>query len=136
MSLEKCRYEARRWLAQAKADLRAAEGSVASGSYEWACFQSQQAGEKAIKALWYFHGQDPCRNSLQKLIQDFPSDDARGKLMGLMSRAQHLDKQYVPTRYPNGLPDLTPAEVFSQEDAIKAMDSTRSLIQSVEAMTA
>ncbi|MHB1275815.1 MAG: HEPN domain-containing protein [Candidatus Humimicrobiaceae bacterium] len=28
-------------------------------NYEWACFQSQQAGEKALKALWYYYAFDP-----------------------------------------------------------------------------
>jgi HEPN domain-containing protein len=28
-----------------------------------------------------------------------------------------LDRFYIPTRYPNGLPDLTPAEAFTADDA-------------------
>ena len=30
-------------------------GSLENAHFEWACFQSQQAGEKALKAVWYFH---------------------------------------------------------------------------------
>jgi HEPN domain-containing protein len=44
------------WFEQAKADLRAAELSASGGAHEWACFQAQQAGEKALKALLYGHG--------------------------------------------------------------------------------
>lgn len=44
---------ARAGLEQAEADLRAADHSMAGGSYEWACFQAQQAGEKALKAYLY-----------------------------------------------------------------------------------
>lgn len=51
MSREKYRADAMRWLSQATADLRAARNSLGSGSFEWACFQSQQAGAKALKAL-------------------------------------------------------------------------------------
>jgi HEPN domain-containing protein len=43
--------EARRWLLQALRDLRAAEESLRTESYEWTAFQSQQAAEKAVKAL-------------------------------------------------------------------------------------
>jgi HEPN domain-containing protein len=59
MSQEKYRADARRWFTQAKADLHAAEGSVRNKHFEWAAFQSQQAGEKALKALWYYHAKDP-----------------------------------------------------------------------------
>ncbi len=46
----------RTWLAQARADLAAAEDSAATGHHEWACFQAQQAGEKALEALLYARG--------------------------------------------------------------------------------
>jgi HEPN domain-containing protein len=36
------------WFEQAEADLRAAVLSTSGGAHEWACFQSQQAGEKAL----------------------------------------------------------------------------------------
>jgi HEPN domain-containing protein len=52
MSLEKYQHDARRWLQQAQADLGAARNSLAAGNHEWAAFQSQQAGEKALKSLW------------------------------------------------------------------------------------
>lgn len=32
------------WFSQAKFDLKAANDSMNSGNYEWACFQAQQAG--------------------------------------------------------------------------------------------
>jgi hypothetical protein len=43
MSREKNEHEARRWFRQARADLCAAERSAAAGSFEWACFQAEQA---------------------------------------------------------------------------------------------
>lgn len=39
------------WLKQAYSDLQAAEDSAGSDHHEWACFQAQQAAEKALKAL-------------------------------------------------------------------------------------
>ncbi|MFA4957150.1 MAG: HEPN domain-containing protein [Candidatus Methanoperedens sp.] len=35
------------WLKQADSDMCAAEDSASSNHYEWACFQAQQAAEKA-----------------------------------------------------------------------------------------
>jgi len=51
MARDNNRTEFRQWLAQAKYDLSAARQSTKNGSYEWACFQAQQAGEKALKAF-------------------------------------------------------------------------------------
>ncbi len=48
--------EAKRWLTQAKRDLKAAKDSARNENYEWACFQAQQAAEKTVKALLYAYG--------------------------------------------------------------------------------
>jgi HEPN domain-containing protein len=131
MSQETYRHDSRRWLAQARADLKAAEGSVQNESFEWAAFQAQQAGEKALKALWFLHAADPWGHSLVRLIQDFPMAAIRDRLQSLMPQAKKLDKLYVTTRYPNGLPDLIPAEVFTREEARDAIDTAKSLLDFV-----
>ena len=41
----------KRWLEKAERDLCAARKSHEFGEHEWACFQAQQAAEKALKAL-------------------------------------------------------------------------------------
>ena len=128
MSQEKYTAMSRRWLAQARADLRAAEGSLQNASFEWACFQAQQAGEKALKAVWYFCAQDPWGHSLTKLVQDFPIADVRERLDSYMPHAKKLDKLYIPTRYPNGLPDLVPAEVFTREEAEEAIKTAQAIV--------
>ena len=40
------------WLRQADKDLKHAKNAMEDGDYEWACFASQQAAEKALKALY------------------------------------------------------------------------------------
>ncbi len=42
------------WYKQALRDLEHAENDLKNGFYEWACFSSQQAAEKAVKTLYYF----------------------------------------------------------------------------------
>lgn len=132
MSQEKYIAMSRRWLAQARADLRAAENSLQGDCFEWACFQSQQAGEKALKAIWYFHARDPWGHSLARLVQDFPIPQVRERLEAFMSHAKKLDKLYIPTRYPNGLPDLVPADVFTAEEAAEAIKSARGIADFAE----
>ena len=40
------------WLRQAEHDLKHADLSLRNEDYEWACFASQQAAEKAVKAYY------------------------------------------------------------------------------------
>jgi len=128
MSMEKFRHEASRWLSQAQADLRAAENSLKSASFEWACFQAQQAGEKALKAIWQFSAYEPWGHSLTRLVEEFPDEAVRADLMFFLSQAKRLDKLYIPTRYPNGLPDSIPAEVFTLEEAQEAINMAKQLL--------
>ena len=48
--------ESMRWVRQAEKDLKASKNSLKSGDYEWACFQAQQAAEKALKSILYARG--------------------------------------------------------------------------------
>ena len=123
MSCEKNSHEADRWLRQAFADVQAAENSLRGGSCEWACFQAQQAGEKALKAVWFASGSDPWGHSLTQLVREFPIESVRSRLMTMLEAAKTLDKFYIPTRYPNGLPDSIPADVYTAADAKRALDA-------------
>ena len=75
MSLEKNRQEAERWLKTAEGDLETAVILLENKKYAHSCFHSQQAGEKAIKAVWYLLDADPWGHSIQKLIQDLKHVD-------------------------------------------------------------
>ncbi len=121
MNSKEYRQESDRWYRQGEADLAAAGDSLRMTRFEWASFQAQQSGEKFLKAVWYAHGLDPWGHSLMKLIQDFPANDAQPAMQQCLSQARYLDKMYIPTRYPNGLPDIIPAEAFSNEDASRAI---------------
>jgi HEPN domain-containing protein len=133
LSQEENRIEARRWLLQARADLRAAEVSAAGSRWEWACFQAQQAGEKAVKAVWYHHSLDPWGHSIGRLIEDFPLEPAKARLLPLLQNGKELDKLYIPTRYPNGLPDMIPADAFTRAEAERAIAAAAEIIRLVQA---
>ncbi len=133
MSTEAEKQEAGRWLSQAQADVRAAEGSLSLGVFEWACFQAQQAAEKALKALWFYHGEDPWGHSVSKLVADFPEQTIRTQLQAFGDRAKALDKLYIPTRYPNGLPGLTPSQAFTESEARAAIGIAREIVDDMSA---
>lgn len=130
MSLERYRHEARLWLGQAGDDLEAARTLSAAGNHAQACFLSQQSGEKALNAVWYLFGLDPWGHSLSNLIAELPVESARRSLEPLVDAASALDKLYIPTRYPNGLPNMMP------RDAYRARDSEAAITAAVQVLEA
>jgi HEPN domain-containing protein len=42
-----------------------------------------------------------------------------------------LDRFYIPTRYPNGLPEMTPEEAYLEEDVILCIDYAEKIIEVV-----
>lgn len=121
------RAEAARWLAQAESDLAFADLGAREGFPAQACFVSQQAAEKALKALHYLAGaRVVLGHSLVELLGDLlPRHPA---LAELRDAARQLDQYYVPTRYPNGLPGGVPAEVFSRTQAEEAVRYARDFL--------
>jgi HEPN domain-containing protein len=122
MSQSKSRHEAERWWLTAQDDLEAARTLHDAGKFSHACFLSQQSAEKAIKALWIAMDNDPWGHSTQKLVMQFPRQDLLRDLDTWLVNAAHLDKFYIPARYPNGLPDLTPSQTFLLQDSEKALE--------------
>ena len=130
MSSEKNRVEAYRWFKTAEDDLDTAEILMANGKYAHACFHFQQAAEKAVKAIFYFEGDDPWGHSVKKLIDDLERVDlsAHQSLAAFSRPATVLDRFYIPTRYPNGLPDITPDQAFNEQDAATCLDFAGSIL--------
>ncbi len=128
MSRTKNRSEAERWLLTAEEDFKAAELLFEGAMYAQACFYAQQAGEKALKALWYMVDADPWGHSVQRLILDFPQRSDLPDADAWIEWGALLDKFYIPTRYPNGLPDLTPGQAYRKEDAKRGIDAALNLL--------
>ena len=61
-------------------------------------------------------GHDPWGHSLLRLVREHPAASTKMELTTAVSEAAAtLDQFYIPTRYPNGLPDLTPHEVYTKD---------------------
>jgi HEPN domain-containing protein len=129
MAEAKNRYLARRWLQTAEEDLAAARTLHDHEMYAASCFHSQQAGEKSIKAIWFFEDEDPRGHSVKKLVDEFAKKDDFPDLAEVNNFASLLDKYYIPTRYPNVLPDLTPGQVYTQSDAALGLVAASSFIE-------
>jgi len=56
-------------------------------------------------------------------------DRPRIALVAFREDAVALYKLYIPTRYPNGLPELLPAEAYGKGDAERALQCAKNLIK-------
>jgi len=124
---------ARTWFDQARADLAAAEDSAVTGHYEWACFQAQQAGEKALQAVLYARGRTSIvTHSLRRLVMERAAIDTG--FADLDEHARLLDQHYIPTRYPNGLDsETTPSAYYDEKDAERCLQSARLILERARA---
>ena len=114
--------EGERWLRQAEYDLSDAQYSLAGDRYNLTCFLAQQCAEKAVKAYLFAQGAHEIRgHSVTELCREAAALDA--DFAGLGPKAGYLDRYYIPTRYPNGLPGGIPAEMFDRQDAEKALEA-------------
>ncbi len=112
--------ESERWLSQAAEDLKWTKLLAEQGGWYLACFLSQQVTEKALKAFLYAQGEEiVLGHSVARLCAD-----AAEYNMDFSEKAKRwsmLDGYYIPTRYPNGLPDGIPADVYNEEAAKSAV---------------
>lgn len=93
-------------------------------------FVAQQAGEKALKAVHFASGARTVLGHslvglLGRLIPEHPA------LESLRDLAAELDLYYVPTRYPNGLMEGMPYEVFTRAQADRALKAAETILAAV-----
>lgn len=86
--------------------------------------------------MWYFLDADPWGHSVKMLIDGLEQINLEYyKQMKDSERVGRiLDRFYIPTRYPNGLPDITPNEAFSQEDAQVCLEYAEEIIDRVRVL--
>jgi len=118
------------WYEQGKRDFLRAKLDMEHEYHEWACFTSQQASEKVIKALALKLGLNLWGHSLTEMLKILSSridvsEDVKEK-------AKLLDLYYIPPRYPNGFPSGKPADYFTEKQAKEALDASDSIIRFCE----
>src|SRR2546422_11275965 len=119
--------EGKRWLEQASEDLRWADDLARRGGYHIACFLAQQVGEKALKAFLYAAGEEiVLGHSVARLCAEAAHYDAA--FAERVRRWSILDGFYVPTRYPNSIPDSIPARVYTADAAGEAVRLAREIV--------
>jgi len=125
--------ESLRWLTQAKDEFKDAEELRKRKRFYLALFHFQQATEKAFKAYLYLkvksaevfhtHSVDELVKMAVEIEPDFKE----------VVSAKKLDRYYIPTRYPNGLPGGVPSRYFDDpREAEEAMQLAKNAIDLIE----
>ena len=115
------------WLKQADADLRHANRALDSGDYEWSCFASQQAAEKALKALFCRLGKEAWGHTVSALMGKLPQEFAPET--SLTECAKLLDKHYILTRNPDGFDSGAPTDFYTKREGEAAITCTKEIIE-------
>ena len=105
------------WTKKSGADIRVAEINLKEGLYEVVAFYSQQAAEKAMKAVFI--------NEFGKLLKTHDLHLLGRKLgapPGILMLCKALTQHYIITRYPMD------AE-YSKEDAESAVEQSKRVIE-------
>lgn len=133
MAGKKREEEAINWFSQAKYDFKAARWNLEGGFYNTVCFLSQQAAEKALKAIIYYAGLSRKKiltHSVFELLQT--SQKILPALTNYLDGARELDLHYIPSRYPNGLVSGYPHQFYGKNTASSALVSAEKIIHAIE----
>jgi HEPN domain-containing protein len=115
------------WMDQAQGDLEHARNDVKGGFYDWACFSSQQAAEKAIKAALQAKGQEAWGHSAADLLRALSKSETMPA--ELIDAALELDKAYIPSRYPNAHPSGSPRFRYTKAEAERMIHNAEKIIE-------
>ena len=116
------------WLRQADRNLLSALANYREGLYEEVCFESHQAGEKALKALLNYLHKERRGHSLTFLASELSisvPNDVRECFFS-------LDKHYIPSRYPDVYDEGAPLDYYTKSDADECVNCARRIIRWVK----
>ncbi len=112
---------------QADADLCHANHALDSADYEWSCFASQQAAEKALKVLYCKLSKEAWGNVVNALIGSLPEGFAPDT--NIVECAKLLDKHYILTRNPDGFDSGAPTDFYTKTEGEAAITCAKEIIE-------
>lgn len=117
------------WLEFAEYDLKTAKWSLEGNLFTSTCYCSQQAAEKALKALTLAKGHFvPKIHSLDRLISELHKFQVGTAI--IKEDALRLDAFYISSRYPGEYGG--PVGLYDKKDAEKAIKSAKEIIEFVK----
>jgi len=99
--------------------------------YNTSVFHAQQASEKAVKSLLISCNLNGWGHSITALLKKY-NELINRSINSIEKEALYLDKQYIPTRYPDSLPGIAPHKAYTKEEADSAVKQAEKIINYVE----
>ena len=121
------RHEAVIWFKQAERDLRKAENDLVTGDWDGAAFWSQQAAEKALKALLLHHGKAARGHNLLELGR-VVEEELGVSVAEIAADLRELTVHYTISRYPNAANAL-PYELYDEAKARELVERARRVLE-------
>ncbi|BBD72875.1 DNA-binding protein [Sulfodiicoccus acidiphilus] len=113
---------------QAERNLKSAEVNLQNSLYEETCYESQQVGEKAVKALLNYLHKEMRGHSITMLLKavdvKVPEE--------IFVCAQELDKHYIPSRYPDVYDEGAPADYYNENNAESCLNCGKKILEWVK----
>ena len=121
--------EAKRWFLQAADDFKFVQWMLKEGVFfDKGCFVAQQAGENALKSCLYGTGKRRViGHALLEMINELIGIDK--VFVKLQGQAKRLDRFYITTRYPNGLPGGSPFQYYTKNDLAEATGDLKTIFE-------
>lgn len=121
--------DATTWFDFAAYDLKTAKWEFEGKIYTSVCYTSQQAAEKALKALILAKGKAVLKvHSLDRLISEIKQLGVA--ISEIENEAQELDKYYLSTRYPGQYGG--PEGLYDKVDARSAIEAAEKILAFVQ----
>lgn len=120
------------WLEQAEYDLQAAQVSKDNDFYEWACFQSEQAAEKALKGVLVHAGWRPPKMHKLAVLMSY-CNNANERFRRTKFEFRDLESFTFVSRYPFLIPgeNLSPHEFITLDDAQRCISQARAFLDKI-----
>ncbi|HUV67874.1 MAG TPA: HEPN domain-containing protein [Sedimentisphaerales bacterium] len=117
------REEVTNWFKQGEADFRSAQNSKKSFDFHMSVFASQQAVEKALKALCLHRLREfPKGHSIIHLARKVDAPEH------MLSGIRDLNPEYLSTRYPDMAAGI-PAELYDENIAARHLKTAEQVIE-------
>ena len=127
------RDEWERYLKQGVRNIESANGDMAEGDYEWACFKAHQAAELILKGFLRASGKIATGHSVIKLLQSI-SELNIAVSKEIESCCRELDKVYIPTRYPDAYAWGAPMDYYSADNAIDSIKCAENVLNFIRGL--
>ena len=118
------------WLDEAEWDFENAKILLERDRFNTVVYHSQQAAEKAVKALLYHNNLNGWGHSIHALVEKY-EEQKKVDFDDIKSTALSLDKHYITTRYPDALPNIAPHKAYIRKDAELALSQAKKIIDFV-----